>query len=81
VPSGRGPVGPSLQQSGAKVQFALVLVQVAVTNVEWFVIDQQTDDLGVGHVDHDLILFGVAVSGLGVGQGTQLVHAVQIGAL
>ena len=36
--------------------------------------------LAIGHVDDRLARFGVAVGGLGVGQRTHLVQAVEVGA-
>ncbi len=44
------------------------------------VVDQQPDDLAVGHVDDGLPRLRVAVAGLGVGQRARLPEGVQVGA-
>ena len=56
-------------------------MEIAVANVERFVIDEESDHLGVGDVHDDLILLGVAVPGFGVGQRSKLVYAVEVRAL
>ena len=76
----RAPLGAAAQHAGAEVELALVREQLAVADVERLVVDQQPDDLAVGHVDDRLARLGVAVAGLGVGQRPQLVERVQVGA-
>ncbi len=73
LPGRRRPVGHALEQTSAKVEFASCSCSVAVANVEGLVVDEQADDLGVGDVDHDLVLLGIAVTRLGVGQRPKLV--------
>ena len=50
--------------------------QRAVGDIEGLVVDQQSNHLAVGHIDHRLPGFGVAVAGLRVRQGAQLVNPV-----
>lgn len=54
--------------------------QLAVAGVERLVVDQQPDDLAVGDVDDGLAVLGVSETRFGVGQRTDLVEAVQVGA-
>ena len=54
--------------------------QRAGAHVEGLVVDQQADDLAVGHVDGRLARFGVAVAGLRVGQRALFVEAVEVAA-
>ena len=75
---GRGPLA-SAQHAGTKVEAPLMATQLAVADVERLVIDEEADDLAIGHVDHRLARLGVPVAGLGVRQRPQLVDAVQIG--
>ena len=68
------------QGAGAHVEHPFVVVQFAVPDVERLVVDQQPDDLAVGHVDERLALLRVAVAGLGVGQRAELEERVEVGA-
>ena len=49
-----------------------------VAHVERLVVDQQADQLAVGHVDQRLALFGIAVAPLGVRQRQRLEEPVQV---
>jgi hypothetical protein len=52
--------------------------QLAVADVERFVVHQQTEDLSVGDVDDRLSGFGIAVAGFSVGQRPQFVEGVEV---
>ena len=54
------------------------LDQLAVANVERFVVDQQAQDLAVGDVDDGLSGLWVAEARFGVGQRSDFVERVQI---
>ena len=54
--------------------------QLAVADVERFVVDQQAQDLAVGDVDDGLSGFRIAVARFGIGQRSHFVERVQIGA-
>ena len=68
------------QRPGAQVENPLVGDQFAVADVERLVLDQQTQDLAVGHVDDGLAGLRIPVSGLGVRQRPDFEEGVQIGA-
>ena len=53
---------------------------MAVPHVEGLVVDQEAQQLAVGHVDHLLAGLRIAEAGLGIGEGAQLVDAVEVGA-
>ena len=53
-------------------------IEVPVAHVEWLVVDEETDDLAIGHVDHRLARFGVPEPRFGVRQRAKLVEAVEI---
>ena len=72
----RGP----RQHAGAKVEHAIVREQLAVAHVERLVVDEQADELAVGHVDERLARLGRAVLALRDRQRAQLVEAVEVGA-
>lgn len=55
-----------------------MLVEVAVPDVEGFVVDQESQDLAVGDVDDRLAVLGVAESRLGIRQRSRLVERVQV---
>ena len=76
----RAPVQRARQRAGAEVELALVVVQVPAVDVQRLVLDQQPDELAVGHVDHALAVLRVAVGALAVAQRDRLVEAVEIGA-
>ena len=63
---GRGPFGDPLQGSGAEVEGPLVFLRAAVPQIHRLVLDEQADDLPVGHVDHGLTVLGIAVTGFGI---------------
>jgi len=52
--------------------------EVAVSDVEGLVVDEQADDLAVGHVDQRLPGLRIAVRRFGVGEGHLLVDRVQV---
>ena len=54
--------------------------QLAVANIERFVVDQQPDDLAVGHIDDRLPGLGVPVAAFGIRQRPDFEDAVEIGA-
>jgi len=76
----RRPHGVAGQRPGAEVEYPVVLEGAAVPHVQRLVLDQQPDDLAVGHVDHGLAGFRVAVPAFGVGQAVFLVEAIEVGA-
>jgi hypothetical protein len=78
APRGRAPVRGSSQGSSAKIEHPVVDEQLAVTNVKGLVIDEQPDELAVGHVDERLTRLRGAVLALGLRQRTQLIKAVEI---
>ena len=51
-----------------------------VSHIQRLVIDQQPDQLAVGHINDRLTGFRIAVATFGVGQGPQLVERIQIAA-
>jgi len=51
----------------------------AGAQVERFVVDEQSDELAVGDVDHRLAGLGIAVGRFRGGQRPELVEAVQVG--
>ena len=53
-------------------------LELSVAHVERFVVDEQAHELAVGDVDNGLAGLGVAVARLGIWQGTQLEHRVEI---
>ena len=69
-----------MQDAGLHVEDPLVGVHGSVAHVERFVVDEQSDELAVGHVDHALARLGVAVGRLGIGQGQHLAETGQVGA-
>ncbi len=77
---GRDPLDVPGERACPQVERPLVGPDLAVADVERLVVDQQAQDLAVGDVDHRLPRLRVAVAGLGVGQGAQLVDAVEVGA-
>ena len=79
-PAGDCPLDGSAQHAGAHVEDALVVQQLAVAQVERFVVDEQPDELAVGDVDDCLARLREAVARLGVGQRSHLVERVQVGA-
>ena len=54
---------------GAHVEHAFVLAQLAVADIERFVLDEQADDLAVRDVDDRLTRLGVAVALSAYGSG------------
>jgi len=54
--------------------------QFPVADVERLVVDQQPDQLPVGHIDDGLPRLRVPVAGLRVGQRALLEYAVEVGA-
>ncbi len=69
-----------MQHALTQVEDPLVGDQLAVAQVERLVLDQQADDLAVGHIDDLLARLGVAVARLGIGERALLVEAGQVGA-
>ena len=78
---GRGdPFRGAAQRSRPEVEHALVGPQLAVADVEGLVVDVQPDQLAVRHVDDRLPGLREPVARLGVRQGPQREHAVEVGA-
>ena len=80
LPTRRYPLGLTAQLPAAEIQHPLVGDKSPIADVEGLIIDQEADQLAVGHVDDGLTGLGVAVTGLGVGQRVRFVHTVQIAA-
>jgi hypothetical protein len=74
------PLDPPTQHTGPKIESPLVAAALSEPNVEWFIVDQQPDELAVGHIHHRLASFRIAVACLCVGQRSPLVEAVQVAA-
>ena len=74
----RLPLGDPREETRLKVEHALVGKEVAVSDVEGLVVDEQADDLAVGHVDQRLPGLRIAVRRFGVGEGHLLVDRVQV---
>ena len=55
-----------------------MLVEVAVPDVEGFVIDQESQDLAIGDVDDRLAVLGVTETRLGIRQRSRLVERVEL---
>ena len=68
APGRRDPFHGAAQHAAAEVEQPLVRAQLAVSDVERLVVDEQPDHLAVGHVDHGLARLGEAVAALSVGQ-------------
>jgi hypothetical protein len=68
------------QHTRAKVQHPLVAHKLAEAHVERLVINQEPDDLAVGHVDRGRARLRVAVASLGVRHRARLVETVEIAA-
>src|SRR5215216_84982 len=51
---GRDPLGLTAQYPGPEIEAAFMGTQLAVANIERFVVDQQPDDLAVGHINDRL---------------------------
>src|ERR1019366_2794809 len=64
--------------AGAKVERPFVVTQLAEADVEGLIVDQQTDDLAVGHVDPRLPSLGVAIAGLAIAQRTRFVETAEV---
>jgi len=54
--------------------------QLPVPHVEGLVVNQEPQQLAVGHVDHGLARLRIPAPCLGVGERAQLVDAVEVGA-
>src|SRR3954452_339471 len=67
-----------MEYSIAQIESALMTLEHAVSDIERLIVDEEADDLPVGHVDQRLSFFGVPVAGLRVGQGQRLVEAVEV---
>ncbi len=78
APPRRHPLDISFQEARAEVERSLMGPELAGTDIEGLVVEEQADELGVGDVDHRLTGLGVAVAVLGVGQRTGLVHTVEV---
>ena len=57
-----------------------MLFGAAVPKIHRLVLDEEPDDLAVGHIHHGLARLRIAVTTFGVRQITQLVEAVEVGA-
>ena len=56
----------SLQNARAQVEYPLVAVELAAVDVERLVLDEEPDELAVGHVDDRLAVLGEAEAALSV---------------
>ena len=74
----RVPLDRALERAGPQVEAAPVRVEDAVADVERLVVDQQAEDLAVGHVDDRLARLGVPVAPLAVLERPQLVERVEV---
>ena len=54
--------------------------QFAVANIERFVVDQQPDDLAVGHIDDRLPRLGIPVAAFRIRQRPDFEDTIEIGA-
>lgn len=75
---GGGPFGDAPQRAAAEVEHAVVRGRDAVAHVQRLVLDQQPDDLAVGHVDDGLAFLRIAVTAFGVREFVLFVEAVEI---
>src|SRR5262249_28320262 len=78
APRRRAPLRGSGQGTGTEIEYPVVGEQVAVTNVKGLVIDEQSDELAVSHVDHGLTGLRSTILALGFRQRTQLIETVEI---
>src|SRR5215467_13150244 len=78
APRWRAPLNCSCQRSGAEIEHPIVGKQLAVTNVKGLVIDEQSDELAIGHVNERLTRLRSTVLTLGFRQRTQLIETVEI---
>src|SRR5689334_7255011 len=78
APRRGAPFRRSCQGSGAEIEHPIMREQVAVTNVKGLIIDQQSNELAVRHVDHGLTRFRSPVLALGFQQRPQLIETVEI---
>ena len=74
------PLGGPGEQTGSEIERPLVAAKLAVADIERLVLDEQANDLAVGHVDHGLAGVRKAVFGFGVRERANLVEAAQVGA-
>ena len=74
----RLPLRRPPQDTPAQIERAPVLDDLAVVEVERGVLDQQPDQLAVGHVDDRLPHLGEPVAGLGMGQRPLLEEPVEV---
>ncbi len=78
APRRRAPFRSSSQGSGTEIEYPIVGQQVAVTNIERLVIDEQADELAISHVDQRLARLRSPVLALGFQQRAQFIETVQI---
>ena len=76
----RDPLDGSRQRPGPAVERALVVQQLPVAHVERFVVDEQAEELPVGHVDDPLTHIRKGVTLLGIAQRRRLEETVEVGA-
>ena len=55
-------------------------LQLAIANIKRLIINEETQQLAVGDIDHRLPRFGIAIPRLRIGQGEQFINGVQVGA-
>src|SRR5690349_38497 len=56
-----------------------MLLEFAVAHIERFIIDEQAQNLAVGHVDHRLAVLRIAVSRFRIRQWPRLVERIEVG--
>src|SRR5689334_16545589 len=78
APRRRAPFGGSRQSARAEIQHPVMGKQAAVTNIKRLVIDEQADQLTVGHIDERLTRFGRSILAFGLKQWAKFVETVQI---
>jgi hypothetical protein len=64
--SRRYPINVPSQYARPKIKDTLVLNERPVANIEWFIINEQAEQLAIRHVDQRLILLWITVRRLGV---------------
>jgi hypothetical protein len=69
-----------VEDSVAQVKDALVALERPVADIERLVVDEQSHELAIGHVDQRLALFRIAVARLRMGQRQRFEEAVEGGA-
>ncbi len=58
------------QDSIAKVEFPFMALKLAIPDVKRFIIDKETDNFAIGHIDDRLPRLRIAVASFCIRQGT-----------